>query len=49
MERRFQARLNELCRDAHVRPGLLRGLAPRRATFPRPFVAALTRESTHRS
>jgi SRSO17 transposase len=44
MERRFQARLNELRRDAHVPPGLLRGLAPRLDTFLRPFVAALTRE-----
>src|SRR5829696_10504685 len=44
MERRFQARLDELRRDAHVPPGLLRGLAPRLETFLRPFVAALTRE-----
>jgi SRSO17 transposase len=43
MERRFQARLDELRRAAHVPPGLLRGLAPRLDTFLRPFVAALTR------
>src|SRR5262245_57206569 len=44
MERRFQARLDELRRDAHVPPGLLRGLAPRLDTFLRPFVAALARQ-----
>src|SRR5262245_8962319 len=42
MERRFQARLDELRRDAHVPTGLLRGLAPRLDTSLRPFVAALT-------
>ncbi len=36
--------LADLRRDAHVPPGLLRGLAPRLDTFLRPFVAALTRE-----
>jgi SRSO17 transposase len=44
MERRFQTRLDDLRRDAHVPPGLLRGLAPRLDTFLRPFVAALTRQ-----
>jgi SRSO17 transposase len=44
MERRFRTRLAELRRDAHVPPGLLRGLAPRLDAFLRPFVAALTRE-----
>jgi SRSO17 transposase len=44
MERRFQARLDELRRDARVPPGLLRGLAPRLDTFLRPFVTALRRE-----
>ena len=44
MERRFQARLDELRHDARVPPGLLRGLAPRLDTFLRPFVAALLRE-----
>lgn len=44
MERRFQARLDELRRDARVPPGLLRGLAPRLDTFLRPFVVALARE-----
>jgi SRSO17 transposase len=43
MERRFQTRLDELRRDAHVPAGLLRGLAPRLDAFLRPFVAALTR------
>jgi hypothetical protein len=49
MERRFQTRLDDLRRDAHVPPGLLSGLAPRLDIFLRPFVATLTRESTHRS
>jgi SRSO17 transposase len=44
MERRFQARLDELRRDARVPPGLLRRLAPRLDTFLRPFVIALSRE-----
>jgi SRSO17 transposase len=43
MERRFQARLDELRRDARVPPGLLRGLAPRLDQFLRPFTAALAR------
>src|SRR5215212_4835855 len=46
MERRFRTRLDELRRDAHVPPGLLRGLAPRLDAFLRPFAAALTREAT---
>ena len=33
MERRFQARLDDLRRDAHVPAGLLRGLEPRLHTF----------------
>src|SRR5215467_614926 len=41
MERRFQARLDELLDDAEVRPGLLRGLLPRLESFLQPFVAAL--------
>src|SRR3954464_5134230 len=44
MERRFQTRLDELRRDAHIPSGLLRGLVPRLDTFLRPFVAALTRQ-----
>ena len=44
MERRFRTRLDELRRDAHVPPGLLRGLTPRLDTFLRPFAAALTRD-----
>ena len=44
MERRYQTRLDELRRDAHVPTGLPRGLAPRPDTFLRPSVAALTRE-----
>lgn len=41
MERRFQARLDELLEDAEVRPGLLRGLLPRLETFLDPFVRSL--------
>jgi SRSO17 transposase len=41
MERRFQARLDELLDDAEVRPGLLRGLLPRLETFLEPFVESL--------
>lgn len=33
MERRFRVRLGELRDDAEVRPGLLRGLAPRLEAF----------------
>ena len=36
MERRYQARLDELLDDAEVRPGLLRGLLPRLETFLEP-------------
>jgi DDE superfamily endonuclease len=41
MERRYQARLDELLDDAEVRPGLLRGLLPRLETFLEPFVESL--------
>jgi SRSO17 transposase len=41
MERRYQARLDELLDDAQVRPGLLRGLLPRLETFLKPFVESL--------
>jgi len=41
MERRYQARLDELLDDAEVRPGLLRGLLPRLETFLEPFVRSL--------
>jgi DDE superfamily endonuclease len=41
MERRYQARLDELLGDAEVRPGLLRGLLPRLETFLEPFVEPL--------
>jgi SRSO17 transposase len=41
MERRYQARLDELLNDAEVRPGLLRGLLPRLETFLQPFVRSL--------
>jgi DDE superfamily endonuclease len=44
MERRFQARLDDLRRDTRVPLGLLRGLAARLDTFLRPFVTALSRE-----
>lgn len=38
MERRYQARLEELLDDAEVRPCLWRGLLPRLETFLEPFV-----------
>src|SRR5215207_10969882 len=41
MERRYQARLDELLDDAEARPGLLRGLLPRLETFLEPFVGSL--------
>ena len=41
MERRFQARLDELLDDAEVSPSLLRGLLPRLETFLEPFVRSL--------
>jgi SRSO17 transposase len=41
MERRFQARLDELLGDAEVRPGLLRGLLTRLQSFLEPFVESL--------
>jgi SRSO17 transposase len=41
MERRYQARLDELLDDAEVRPGLLRGLLGRLETFLEPFVRSL--------
>ena len=41
MERRFQARLDELLDDAQVRPSLLRGLLPRLESFLEPFVESL--------
>lgn len=41
MERRYQARLDELLDDAEVRPGLLRGLLGRLETFLEPFVGTL--------
>lgn len=41
MERRFQARLDELRDDAEVRPGLLRGVLPRLESFLEPFARSL--------
>src|SRR3954467_10979444 len=41
MERRFQARLDELLGDAEVPLSLLRGALPRLAEFLRPFLASL--------
>src|SRR3954454_13174804 len=41
MERRYQARLDELLDDAEVRPGLLRGLLGRLEAFLKPFVRSL--------
>ena len=43
MERRYQARLEELLDDAEIRPGLLRGVLPRLETFLLPFVSSLLR------
>jgi hypothetical protein len=41
MERRFQVRLDELLKDAKVRPSLLRDALPRLEAFLQPFVEAL--------
>src|SRR6266545_4647560 len=41
MERRYQARLDELLDDAEVRPGLLRGVLPRLEKFLEPFARSL--------
>jgi SRSO17 transposase len=41
MERRYQARLDELLDDAEVRPGLLRGLLRRLEEFLEPFARSL--------
>jgi SRSO17 transposase len=41
MERRFQARLDELLDDAVVEPAVLRGMLPRLERFLEPFVASL--------
>jgi hypothetical protein len=41
MERRFQARLDELLGDADVPRSLLRGALPRRGAFLQPFLGAL--------
>jgi SRSO17 transposase len=41
MERRYQARLDELLDDAEVRPGVLRGVLPRLQSFLEPFVESL--------
>jgi SRSO17 transposase len=41
MERRYQARLDELLDDAEVSPGLLRGLLPRLDAFLEPFIKSL--------
>src|SRR4051812_28015118 len=46
MERRFQTRLDEVRRDAHVPPGLLRGVAARLDVFLRPFLASMARDET---
>ena len=46
MERRFQARLDEVRPDARVPPGLLRGVASRLDAFLRPFVVSLARDET---
>jgi SRSO17 transposase len=41
MERRFEARLEEMLEDAEVSPEMLRGLLTRLETFVEPFAAAL--------
>lgn len=41
MERRFRIRLDELLKDAEVRPSLLKGVVPRLESFLQPFVKAL--------
>jgi SRSO17 transposase len=41
MERRFRIRLEELLKDAEVRPSLLKGVLPRLGSFLQPFVVAL--------
>jgi SRSO17 transposase len=41
MERRFRIRLDELLRDAEVRPSLLKGVVPRLEAFLQPFVKTL--------
>jgi SRSO17 transposase len=41
MERRYQARLDELLDDAEVRPALLRGVLPRLGAFLEPFARSL--------
>jgi len=41
MERRYQIRLEELLKDAEVRPCLLKGVLPRMETFLQPFVEVL--------
>ena len=46
MERRVQARLDELRRDAQVPPGLLRGVAARLHAFLRPVLASPARDQT---
>jgi SRSO17 transposase len=41
MERRFRIRLDELLKDAEVRPSLLNGVLPRLESFLHPFVQAV--------
>src|SRR5215210_2608279 len=49
MERRFRVRPGELRDDAEVRPGLLRGIAPRLEEFVRPFVESLGPDARRRN
>jgi SRSO17 transposase len=51
MERRFRIRLDELIKDAEVRPSLLTGVLPRLEAFLQPFVQVLqsTGQRTHAS
>jgi SRSO17 transposase len=41
MERRFRVRLDEMCADAHIPPGLTRGLLGRLESFLQPFADTL--------
>ena len=48
MERRYEARLEEMLEDAEVTPELLMDLLPRLETFVQPFAAALDEPAQRR-
>ncbi len=48
MERRYEARLEEMLEDAEVSPEMLRGLLTRLETFVEPFAAALDEPAQRR-